>query len=91
MTVCSSLSSNLQDPSTRYQPDRRRPSHQEQHFRDASLGSASSEPPSDYSYQQSTAQPVDPLLQEREEFKAVLLATQKLAKTPVQLLLFYPF
>ncbi len=72
-----------QEPSNRGQPDRRRPSNQEQHRRDSSLGSASSELPSDYAYNQSSAQPIDPLLQEREEFKAVLLATQKLGKTPV--------
>lgn len=53
-----------------------------EHNRDLSLGSATTEPHAESPFQQSP-QPVDPLIQEREEFKAALLATHKLAKTPV--------
>ena len=51
--------------------------------KDMSGGSMSSEAPSSSPYQQSPMHPVDPLMQEREEFKAALLSTQKLAKISV--------
>ena len=60
----------------RYQKDQMRQVALEMHHRDCSLGSASSEPPADSPYQQSSPHPVDPLIQEKEEFKAALLATR---------------
>ena len=64
--------------------DARRHVTVELHHRDSSRGSASTEPHAESPVQQSPPQPIDPLMQEREEFKAALLATHKMTKTPVR-------